>query len=187
MIAWLSIAMAGSISLNVETDDARGVVDFGSVSVRSGGAMVGRRVQTEDGSFLVLPVTATATWQGNEPVALRTERRRLAGPGPMMATMRASPMMSLLAVDMDPSDKSPPTTIDLYVQTTRERGDAQVWVGPQGTNWAAGAGSPVSQLPTLVSANIPLDTPHRHELALEITRWTEGEQQKEIVYTAIIP
>jgi hypothetical protein len=181
MIALLSLAFGGSITLEVESEQSGGTqVNFGQVSPLRGGTDMGERYDHADGTFLVIEVTATAHWEAEDAfVPIPT-----AFLAPLSMTTTTTMMRS---VSRKADEHSTPNAIDLYVQTVRGRGDATVWVGPAGTEWTGTSATPVTGFPTLVAAGIPLDEPYTHELALELTTRTEGLQQKEVVYTAIIP
>lgn len=182
MIALFSLAFAGSITLEVASDQSTGAqVDFGQVSPLRGTTDAGHRVDHADGTFLVIEVTATAHWQSEE--AFVPIRSAFISPISMATSTTLMRSSSRTVADTH----SAPSAVDLYVQTVRGRGDASVWVGPSGTQWTSSSATPVTAFPTLVAAGIPLGEPHTHELALELTTRTEGLQQKEVVYTAIIP
>ncbi len=182
MIALISLAFAGSITLQVEseqTGDTR--VDFGQVSPFRGSTDAGKRFDHADRTFLVIEVTAIAHWQADD--AFIPVQNAYISP----ISMTTATTMTRSVGRTTASRSSGPSGVDLYVQTLRDLGNASVWVGPSGTEWTGTSATPVSGFPTLVAAGIPLNEPYTHELALELTSRTEGLQQKEVVYTAIIP
>jgi hypothetical protein len=182
MIALISLALAGSITLEVESEQTGDTqVNFGQVSPVRGSTDAGQRYDHADGTFLVIEVTATAHWQA-EDALIPVQNSYFS---PISMTTATTLTRSVARTREDHSAE--PTAIDLYVQTVRDLGDASVWVGPSGTLWTGKSATPVTGFPTLVAAGVPLGEPYTHELALELTTRTEGLQQKEVVYTAIIP
>ncbi len=182
MIALISLAFAGSITLEVEseqTGDAQ--INFGQVSPLRGTTDAGQRYDHADGTFLVIEVTATAHWEAED--AFIPIRNAYLSPVSVSTAITMPRSVARTTADR----AAQPSAVDLYVQTVRDLGDASVWVGASGTQWTGTSATPVTAFPTLVAAGIPLDEPYTHELALELTTRTEGLQQKEVVYTAIIP